>query len=108
MKKKKAAITVYIVAVICLLGLIGLLVYSRVSGKSSEETMNFTLEDAATLALAVFTIPIWVISLLLMKALRLRGTLHERQNKMLIALPAVACTGFFIFYVIVLIMMAVR
>ena len=53
MKKKKAAITVYIVAVICLLGLIGLLVYSRVSGRSSEETMNFTLEDAATLALAV-------------------------------------------------------
>ena len=108
MKKKKAAITVYIVAVICVLGLIGLLVYSRVSGMSSESTRNFTLEDAVTLALAVFTIPMWVISLLLMKALRLRGTLHQRQNKLLISLPAVACTGFFIFYVIVLVMMAVR
>ncbi|WP_294754874.1 hypothetical protein [uncultured Ruminococcus sp.] len=107
MKKKKAAITVYIVAVLCVLGLIGLLVYSRVSGMSSESTRNFTLEDAVTLALAVFNIPMWVISLLLMKALKLRGTLHERQNKMLISLPAVACTGFFIFYVIVLIMMAV-
>ncbi len=108
MKKKKAAITVYIVSVLCVLGLIGLLVYCGVTGRTSEATANFTLEDAATLALAVFAIPMWIISLLLMKALRLRGTLHERQNKMLISLPAVACTGFFIFYVIVLVMMAVR
>ena len=108
MKKKKAAITVYIISVICVLGLIGLLVYCGVTGRTSEDTVNFTLEDAATLALAVLAVPMWIISLLLMNALKLRGTLHERQNKLLIALPAAACTGFFIFYVIVLIMMAVK
>ena len=103
MKKKKAAIIVYIAAVICILGLIGLLVYCRVTGRTSEATANFTLEDIAMLALAVFTIPMWIISLCLIKALRLKGTLHEKQNKILVSLPAVACTGFFIFYVIVLI-----
>ena len=106
--KKKAAIIVYIVAVIIVLGLIGLLVYCSMNGRGSDSAASFTLSDVATLALAVFAIPMWISSLYLMKALRLRGTLHERQNKMLIALPAVACTGFFIFYVIVLIMMAVR
>jgi hypothetical protein len=50
----------------------------------------------------------WIASLSLMKALRLRGTLHERQNKMLISVPAVACTGFSIFYIIVIVMMIFR
>lgn len=106
--KKKAAIIVYIVAVIIVLGLLALLVYCSVNGVSSDSTASFTLSDVATLALAVFAIPMWIASLCLMKALRLRGTLHERQNKMLISLPAVACTGFSIFYIIVLIMIAFR
>ncbi|MBP5430823.1 hypothetical protein [Ruminococcus sp.] len=108
MKNKKAAIITYIVAVVCVLGLIGLLVYCRVTGRTSEDTPNFTLEDIAMLSLAVLAVPMWIISLLLMKALRLRGTLHERENKMLLSLPALACTGFFIFYGIVLIMMNVK
>lgn len=106
--KKKAAIIVYIVAVLCVLGLIALLMYCSVSGVSSDSAASFTLSDVATLALAVFAIPMWIASLCLMKALRLRGTLHERQNRMLISIPAIACTGFSIFYIIVLIMMAFR
>ena len=106
--KKNAAITVYIVAVLIVLGLLGLLIYSSVSGGSSDSAASFTLSDVVTLALAVFAIPMWIASFCLMKALRLRGTLHERQNKMLISLPAVACTGFSIFYIIVLIMIAFR
>ena len=106
--KKKAAIIIYIVAVLIMLGLIGLLVYSSVSGRGSDSAASFTLSDAATLALAVFAIPMWIASLYLMKALRLRGTLHERQNKMLISVPAVACTGFLIFYIIVIVMMIFR
>lgn len=98
----------YIVAVLCTLGLIGLLVYCGVTGRYSENTASFNLEDTAMLALALFTIPMWIISVCLIKALRLKGTLHEKQNKILILLPAVACTGFFIFYVIVLIMMAIK
>ena len=108
MKNKKAAIIAYIIAVVCVLGLIGLLIYCRVSGRASEAAASFTLEDVAILALAVSAVPMWIISFLLMKALRLRGTLHEKQNKLLISLPAAVCTGFFIFYVIVLIMTAMR
>lgn len=106
--KKKAAIIVYIVAVIIVLGLIGLLVYSSMNGRSSDSAASFTLSDVATLALAVFAVPMWIASLCLMKALRLRGTLHERQNKMLISVPAAACTGFSIFYIIVIVMMIFR
>ena len=106
--KKKAAIIVYIVSVIIVLGLLGLLIYSSVSGVSSDSAASFTLSDVVTLVLAVFAIPMWIAALCLIKVLRLRGTLHERQNKMLISLPAVICSGFSIFYIIVLIMIAFR
>ena len=103
--KKKAAIITYVIMLLCMAGLLALLVYGTLYGRSSSSTADFTLSDAATLGLALWAIPMWIGSLLLMKALRLRGTLHEKQNKMLIAFPAIACTGFLIFYIIVLIMM---
>lgn len=106
--KKKAAIIAYIVGTAVTLGLLALLVYSSVSGRSSDDTANFNLSDIATLGLAVWAVPMWAAALVLMKALRLKGTLHEKQNKMLAAFPAVVCTGFFIFYIIVLVMMMFR
>ncbi|WP_019679078.1 hypothetical protein [Ruminococcus flavefaciens] len=106
--KKKAAISIYVIGVIVALGLLALLVYSSVSGESTYDTANFTVSDIARLGLAAWTLPMWGASLFLMKALRLKGTLHEKQNKMLISFPAIVCTGFFIFYIIVFIMMMFR
>lgn len=103
--KKKAAITTYIIMILFMVGLLAMLVYGTLYGRSSSSTADFTMSDAATLGLAIWAIPMWISSLLLMKALRLRGTLHEKQNKMLIAFPAIACSGFLIFYLIVLVMM---
>lgn len=103
--KKKAAITTYIIMILFMVGLLAMLVYGTLYGRSSSSTADFTMSDAATLGLAIWAIPMWISSLMLMKALRLRGTLHEKQNKMLIAFPAIACTGFLIFYLIVLVMM---
>lgn len=103
--KKKAAIRTYIIMVLCMATLLGMLIYGTLCGRSSSSTADFTMSDGATLGLAVWAIPMWISSLLLMKALRLRGTLHEKQNKMLISVPAVICTGFLIFYIIVLVMM---
>ena len=103
--KKKAAITTYIIMILIMVGLLAMLVYGTLYGRSSSSTADFTMSDVATLGLAIWAIPMWISSLLLMKALRLRGTLHEKQNKMLIAFPAIACTGFLIFYLIVLVMM---
>ncbi len=103
--KKKAAITTYIIMILFMVGLLVMLVYGTLYGRSSSSTADFTMSDAATLGLAIWAIPMWISSLMLMKALRLRGTLHEKQNKMLIAFPAIACTGFLIFYLIVLVMM---
>ena len=103
--KKKAAITTYIIMILFMVGLLAMLVYGTLYGRNSSSTADFTMSDAATLGLAIWAIPMWISSLLLMKALRLRGTLHEKQNKMLIAFPAIACTGFLIFYLIVLVMM---
>jgi hypothetical protein len=106
--KKKAAISIYVIGVLIALGLLALLIYSSVSGISSGSTASFTLSDIATLGLAIWALPMWGAALFLIKALRIRGTLHEKQNKMLIAFPAVVCTGFFIFYMIVLVMMLFR
>ena len=106
--KKKAAISVYIAAVLCVVGLLALQVYSSLNGGGSDTRASFTLNDIATLGLAVFAIPMWIAALCLMKALRLKGTLHERQNKMMISFPAVVCTGFSVFYIIVLVMMIFR
>ncbi|WP_028518668.1 hypothetical protein [Ruminococcus flavefaciens] len=103
--KKKAAITTYIIMILFMVGLLAMLVYGTLYGRSSSSTADFTMSDAATLGLAIWAIPMWISSLMLMKALRLRGTLHEKQNKMLIAFPAIACSGFLIFYLIVLVMM---
>ncbi len=103
--KKKAAITTYIIMILFMVGLLAMLVYGTLYGRSSSSTADFTMSDAATLGLAIWAIPMWISSLMLMKALRLRGTLHEKQNKMLIAFPAIVCTGFLIFYLIVLVMM---
>ncbi|MCR4794951.1 MAG: hypothetical protein K5898_07275 [Ruminococcus sp.] len=105
MKKKKAAITAYIIMILCMVGFLAMLVYGTLYGRNSASTADFTMSDAATLGLAAWAIPMWISSLLLMKALRLRGTLHEKQNKMLIAFPAMVCSGFLIFYIIVLGMM---
>lgn len=91
--------------ILFMVGLLAMLVYGTLYGRSSSSTADFTMSDAATLGLAIWAIPMWISSLLLMKALRLRGTLHEKQNKMLIAFPAIACSGFLIFYLIVLVMM---
>ena len=106
--KKKAAIITYIISILCLLGLLALFVYSAFYDRTSHATASFTLNDAAILSLALFAIPMWGASIYLIKALRLRGTLHEKQNKLFIIFPAVLCSGFFVFYGIVLINMALK
>ena len=106
--KKKAAISIYIIGTLVVLGLLAMLAYSSLSGISSGHTANFTLSDFATLGLAAWAVPMWGAALFLIKALRIKGTLHEKQNKMLISFPAIVCTGFFIFYAIVLVMMIFR
>lgn len=105
---KKAAISLYIISILCLLGLIALLVYSSLYDITSDSTASFTLSDAAILGLAAWTVPMWAAALYLMKALRLKGTLHEKENRMLIAFPAVVCSGFALFYGIVLLNMLFR
>ena len=106
--KKKAAIITYIISIICLLGLLVLLVYSTLYGGASSATANFTVSDAALLGLAAWAIPMWGAAIFLMRSIRLRGTLHEKQNRMLISFPAFLCSGFFVFYGIVLVNMALK
>lgn len=103
--KKKAAIIIYIISILCMIGLLVLFFYSR---GSSHATASFTLNDAAILGLALWAIPMWAAAVFLMKSIRLKGTLHEKQNKMLISFPPVLCSGFFVFYGLVLINMALK
>ena len=105
---KKAAISLYIISILCLLGLIALLVYSSLYDITPDSTASFTLSDATILGLAAWTVPMWAAAAYLMKALRLKGTLHEKENRMLIAFPAVVCSGFALFYGIVLLNMLFR
>lgn len=106
--KKKAAIIIYIISILCLLGLLALLVYSTLHHGDYHATANFTINDAAILGLALWTVPMWGAAVFLMRSIRLRGTLHEKQNKMLISFPAFLCSGFFVFYGCVLINMALK
>jgi hypothetical protein len=105
---KKAAISLYIISILCLLGLIALLVYSSFYDRTTSPTASFTLSDAAILGLAAWTVPMWAAAAYLMKALRLKGTLHEKENRIMIVFPAVVCSGFALFYGIVLLNMLFR